>query len=314
MIPATAYFIWFGPELSWMHALSIRSAVRNGGFANVILYHDRQLSGAGFDSLPQDPRLEFCLIDWNSVADKLPEPLRPVVKLANSLNSPAAKANVLRAMLLAAEGGVYLDTDFITLRSFGSLCRDTAIFFGREIVAFPADVVQGTNLPRKVLALLHTTLRDVFRRLPSGWRAFRSIEKFYPQAANNAILGSERAHPFVLEMLRRMLMADERQVHVRYALGTHLLQRVAKQAWPQDVVSCPPATFYPLGPEISEHWFRTTKALPALDEVLLPDTIGVHWYASVRTKALVSKIGENYIFNRQKSELFSALVARALGQ
>jgi hypothetical protein len=40
-----------------------------------------------------------------------------------------------------------------------------------------------------------------------------------------------------------------------------------------------PHVFYPLPPEISEHWFRIGRSV-RLDAVLLPETRVVHWYAS----------------------------------
>lgn len=313
MIPTTAHFIWFGHELSWAHALSVRTALANGGFHKVVLHHDRPLSGAGFEALPQESRLELRLIDWEALVAQLPSQYKGLVAIADNLGAPAAKANVLRATILAAEGGVYLDTDMITLRSFAPLCREASVFYGTETVAFPSEVVQGRSVPRKALAYAGSAARELFRRWPSGWKGFRWIEPLYPQAANNAVLASEPGHPFVLEMLRRMLAIDESRLRVRYALGTHLLQQVAKETWPSDVIKCPPSRFYPLGPEISEHWFRINKkTAPALHEVLSPDTLAVHWYASVRTKSIVPQINEEYVRAHEHEQLFSALIRRAL--
>jgi hypothetical protein len=45
MIPATAPFIWFGPELPFIFKVGIRSVAIRGGFDRVILHHDDDLSG-----------------------------------------------------------------------------------------------------------------------------------------------------------------------------------------------------------------------------------------------------------------------------
>ena len=95
-------------------------------------------------------------------------------------------------------------------------------------------------------------------------------------------------------------------------MGTHLLQRVLGSADPTWVRVLPPAVFYPLGPEISEHWFRMRERLPDLEQVILPETLVVHWYASVRTEQIVPSIDRAYVERHRREQLFSALAARVL--
>jgi hypothetical protein len=68
----------------------------------------------------------------------------------------------------------------------------------------------------------------------------------------------------------------------------------------------PPRVFYPLGPEISEHWFRKVSSAD-LNDVLWPETLLVHWYASVRTKHILPLIDPAYVRQNAKTQLFSAL-------
>jgi len=138
------------------------------------------------------------------------------------------------------------------------------------------------------------------------------VERFYPAAANNAVFGCTAGHPFVSELTLAMLALDPASRRRRFALGTHLLQRVLGSADPTWVRVLPPAVFYPLGPEISEHWFRMRERLPDLEQVILPETLVVHWYASVRTEQIVPSIDRAYVERHRREQLFSALAARVL--
>src|SRR5690606_29308100 len=90
------------------------------------------------------------------------------------------------------------------------------------------------------------------------------------------------------------------------ALGTHLLQDTLAQGREPDLAVLPPRVFYPLGPEISEHWFRIRQR-PRLEKVLGADALIVHWYASVRTKQIVPRIDAAYVREHADRQLFSAL-------
>ena len=75
----------------------------------------------------------------------------------------------------------------------------------------------------------------------------------------------------------------------------------------------PPEVFYPLGPELSEHWFRlNTRA--SLDEVLTSATRVVHWYASVRTRDRAPRVSPEWVTRHARDQLLSALLERALGE
>jgi hypothetical protein len=161
-------------------------------------------------------------------------------------------------------------------------------------------------------ALARMAVRDVLRRLPNGYRAFRRVEDWYPKAVNNAVLGAEPGHPLVRELIARAVRLPAERRRVRYALGTHLLQEVVADYHGDDLGVLPPAAFFPLGPEISEHWFRARHRVE-LEAALTAETLLVHWYASVRTARYVTKIDEAYVRAHEKRQLFSALAVRALG-
>ena len=65
--------------------------------------------------------------------------------------------------------------------------------------------------------------------------------------------------------------------------------------------------FYPLGPEVSRHWFHVRQRRARLDEVLLPDTRVVHWYGSVKNQLLTDGIDSPYVRSHAARQLFSEL-------
>ncbi len=310
MIPPVAHFLWFGPELPWVYALALRSAAARGGFERVVLHHEDDLGRSpGFVDLAGRPSVETRRLDPERVAASAPRG-GALVDLLRRLRAPAARANLVRAALLAAEGGVYLDLDTVTVASLAPLRAEASFFCGLERLVFPGELKRSRSPARWSAALARTALRDLCRRAPEGWRHFRRIEPFYPRAANNAVLGAEPGHPLLAELLERMAAMPPALQTVRFALGTHLLQAVVQgaegTAAARGLRVYEPPVFYPLGPEISEHWFRFTPR-PRPDEALLPETRVVHWYASVRTRGVVERIDPAYVRANAHRQLFSAL-------
>lgn len=296
MIPATAHFIWFGPSFPWLHVAALQSAATHGGFDRVIFHHTDDLVASPYwAELQASPKIVLNRFVPDDIFHRLGPRGVGLKQLFDRLSAPAARANMVRAALLYSEGGVYLDTDTITTRSLTPLRNEHRVFFGEEHVVLPAHIAQSINPLLRINALAKDGLRDVCRRLPKGWRHFRRIASSYALAANNAIFASEPGHPFVGELLDRMVTMPAKRQLVRYALGTHLLQEVANDLRGSDgVYVATPDVFFPLGPEICQHWFKTGTA-ECLDELVQPTTRVVHWYASVRTKKLVPKINPMFV-------------------
>ena len=308
MIPATGHFIWFGQSLPFVYMAGIRSAALNGGFERIILHCEPHLIGSqNWSYLVRTPNLHireiesnpFSGLDWSD----------SLLEVYSRLESPAAKANMLRVAFLVKEGGVYLDTDTITVRSLNDLRDRFSFFCGLERICFPGgqDAPSGVRGWTRSIGLLG--LRDVFRRPPRGWRGFRMVENLYPLAANNAILGGAPGDETLVALLEGMVTMPEREQKVRFALGTHLLQRVVEAHGRNAGVGLlPPEFFFPIGPEVSQHWFSKSGSLP-LGEMLHPETRVVHWYASVRTKSVVPLLVPEYILDHQTRVPLCALLA-----
>lgn len=306
VIPPVAHFIWYGSRFDWVSALAIRSACARGDFERVVLHHDSDLTRTPhWAALLDLPQFEARALVPDALFERAPVDTEGLLRLHDGLTAPNARANVVRAAILSREGGVYLDLDTVTVRSIAPLL-DCGVFCGHERIIFPAALFRARSPILLARAGLFAAWRGACRMLPGGWRAFRRVEHWYPLAVNNAVLGAAPDHPFMKGLLTAMLEVPESRKRVPYALGTHLLQdRVAAYAG-HDLVVHPAEVFYPLGPEISQHWFRKS-APPPLDDVLHPETRVVHWYASVRTKRLVPKIDPEYVRRNADRQLFSAL-------
>jgi hypothetical protein len=271
MIPPLAHFVWLTPDFPWLNLLAVQSAALRGGFERVVLHLRHELD--------RERSAELCRL--GNVELRQLDPLRclpegPLRARYFELVSPAAQSNLLRAALLEREGGVYLDMDTVTIRDLSELRRGRRLFCGLEHVAFPAG---GSQLR----GLLLSSLREGLRRAPNGWRHFRRLEHLFPRAANNAVLGATPGHPLLRELLRRMATMPSPLARRRYALGTHLLQRVLADSPAEQGCLCDPSVFYPLGPRISLHWFSPCHR-PDVHAVISPETRVVHWYASLHTR------------------------------
>ncbi|HLV67075.1 MAG TPA: glycosyltransferase [Polyangiaceae bacterium] len=311
MIPPVAHFIWIGRSLPWLYWLSIASAARHGGFDEVVLHHTDDLSDdRWFRELAAVPRVTTQRL----VPEAALEPAggAALVDVYRALEQPAARSNVLRVALLVASGGVYLDTDTVTLASLVDLgAGEVSAFCGSERIAFPGALRQTRRPGPWAAAYARTAVRDVLRRSRRAVRWFRRVEHLYPLGANNAVLGAEPGAPFFRELVERMIAQPPSERTRRYALGTRLLQAALATNRHRGVVVFPPEYFYPLGPEISEHWFRPNTAA-TLDEVLSPQTRLVHWYASVRTRRWVERVDPAWLATRGERPLIASLARRAL--
>jgi len=286
----------------------MKSASQLGRLQEVVLHHDHDLRGTPWWSEALAiPGFRSRLIEPDVLLAEVDDVGQELVAIYRQLEQPAAKANMMRAAILWSEGGVYLDLDTLTLRSFDALRAEGDFFCGEEPIAYPARVLHSRNPLRWGSALAKDGLRDLMRRLPDGWRTFRQLEGLYPKAVNNAVVGCPAGHPFAKRLLTAMTEVPVGRRRVRYELGTTLLQTQVAGWRAEGLRVYPPEYFFPLGPEISEHWFRTTSK-PRTREAVSEHTLVVHWYASVRTKDIVPKIDPEWIGRRAEVELFSALV------
>ncbi|HVZ35433.1 MAG TPA: hypothetical protein VG963_23560, partial [Polyangiaceae bacterium] len=104
----------------------------------------------------------------------------------------------------------------------------------------------------------------------------------YPRAVNGAVLGACAGHPLLAQLLNQTAEVPEAEWPLAHRLGTHVLQRAVAAYEGVDLMILPPEVFYPLGPEVSRHYFRR-RARPDLcaQRILRPETSALHWYSSL---------------------------------
>jgi hypothetical protein len=284
-IPSLAHFVWLGSRLPWVHALSPLTAAARGGFDRVILWHtDDPGDDPSFAVLQRGGTVELRRLDPLALAEATGGP--QLAELYHHVTRPAARADILRVALLHEHGGVYLDMDTVTVGPLAPLGLGGGAYVGAERIVFPPRVTASRRPDVLAGALLRHGARELMRRLPDGWRWFRRLERFYALALNNAVFASEPRHPFVAELLSRLGRLAPSAKRGAYALGPHLLEATAFDFRARGLQILPPALFFPLGPEIAEHWVRPSRGALAA-ALLLPETRVVHWYASTRARRFV---------------------------
>ncbi|MDE1895814.1 MAG: glycosyl transferase [Rhodospirillales bacterium] len=313
-IPRKLHFCWIGPNLAWAHGFALLSAVTQSGMDEVILHHT--------DDLADGPVLRALAAAGVTFSRLSPEALlapvqaalgvgEALTRLYTRLASPVQRADVLRAAILYTQGGVYMDVDTITIAPLTPLLA-VGQFIGAERIVWPhwARASRSPLVWAKHLGL--DGLRKMLRLAPGGWRVFRAVEGWYVPAVNNAVMGGEAGAPLFAAALLATAALPEGETPGPYALGPDLYQALLATPQPGLVVY-EPACFYPLGPEISEHWFRLCRNAPAgLAHLLSPQTRVAHWYGSVRTKPHVAVITPAFIRAHRETQLYSALVSAAL--
>ena len=314
-IPARAHFCWIGTRLPWACAFAVLSAAKHGELSEIVLHHTDVLDeDAALAALKQTPRVRLSRVDPIAYLVQAEQKLDAPDGLAviyRRLTNPAARIDLLRAAILYLEGGLYLDMDTVTTRSLLPLLN-TRQFVGCEFIIWPHFARTSRSPALWARSLTLDLIRKTMRRLPQGWKLFRWVEKFCYRGINNAVMGAEALSPLFEDYLRAMLaLPPERQIQP-YALGPDLLQELVGRYGRDDLTIQEPHVFYPLPPEISEHWFRIGRNV-RLDQVLWPETRIVHWYASVRTKSWVALIDPDFVRNHRESQLYSALACKYIG-
>lgn len=291
--------------------MAIRSAATHGGFDTVRLHSSDPLDQLPHvRSLHDLPNFELVPLDDRALCEETVGP--QLVDVLGALASPVARSNLARAALVYRDGGVYLDMDTLTIRSFDGLRSGAPGFLGEEDIVFPGKVVASWDPRVQAKAYFKTAVRDVFRRLPRGYRYFPHIAGHYHRAVNQAIIAGVPGHAFWAEYLTAMTFLPRSRWNRPHALGTHLVQSVYERYAGDDLHAFPPPVFYPLPPEISAHWFRLYREGVDPMEVLDPSTRSVHWYASVRAKKVIASTGETELRRLASQQLFAALATRVL--
>jgi len=315
-IPDRVHFCWIGASLPWAYVFAVLSAAERSELGEIVLHHTDPLeAGPKLRALERCPRVQVsrldpldCLIRAGRASGAGEE----LATLYREIERPAVKADLLRVALLYLYGGVYLDLDTVTTASLRPLLESPQ-FVGCERVVWPHFVRSSRSPALWCRALALDVLRKGMRRAPGGWALFRRVESLYFCGINNAVMGAEANSRLCALYLRAMVALPAHRRLQLYALGPDLLQEVVDRFAADDLTIALPHVFYPLGPEISEHWFRMSRRV-RLEAVLSRETRVVHWYASVRTRSKVAEIDPAYVRKHRERQLYSALVCACISR
>ncbi len=313
-IPSRVHFCWIGPRIPWAYVFAVLSAAARGELSEVILHHTDALEDCDeTTALSTAPGVTLhridavaCLAEAGSelgIGDQL-------VLLYGRIASPVMRSDILRAAILFLQGGIYLDMDTVTVASLRPLMEATQ-FVGCEYIVWPHAVRRSRSPVIWAYSLILDVMRKAMRRMAGGWRYFRRVENLYYRSVNNAVMGSVPGAPLFARYLRAMVAVPPDRLAEPYALGPDLLQELLARETCENLVIHGPQVFYPLSPEISEHWFRTGNVL-RLNAIVTAETRVVHWYASVRTKSRVAAVTPGYVIEHRHCQLYSALVCASI--
>ncbi len=312
-IPPEVHFCWIGTALPWAYVFAVLSAAGRSGMPITLHHVDALEDGAELRALRNAPGVTLSPIEPRAFLDEVGAMLGVGSRLRvlyDEIAETVTRTDLLRAAILYRHGGVYLDLDTVTVASLLPLLDHTH-FVGSEFVVWPRPVRTSRSGTVWARHLALDLVRKVLRWSPQGWRMFRRIETFYARVVNNAVMGAEPNGSLFSDYLLAMLAVTPAQRTRRYALGPHLLQEVVDRYRRDDLAVQEPRVFYPLAPEISEHWFRERRRL-TLDAVLPAETRVVHWYASIRGTRRVMQITPGYVRARRETQFYSMLVDRCL--
>lgn len=312
-LPSTAHLVWTGSTLAPVAWLTAVATLERAELERVVLHtetpelHDdvlvRDLARRGVEVRPLDlpALLRAVEVDGLDVARLL--------ALVADLQQPAARANLVRLALLEREGGIYLDTDAPPLRSLRPLLALPG-FAGLEHVALPVRTLDSRSPLPWLRAGALMAVRELCARGDAGERAFGRVERFFDPSVNNAVLGAAPGNPTIARVLLAAAALPDDVARKRYRLGTKLLESVTQNRDSAAMTMLPPAAFYPYGPEMSWHLFRS-RALPADFDLArqLPQTFAVHLYDSVLRRRTGQSLDGRWLRAHRDDTMVGRLVA-----
>jgi hypothetical protein len=317
-VPNQSCFVWDDNFFPYAAYLSIKSAARNGGFDRIYLLKTPDLDGVPtYERLRQEvPALEPVNIDlrgWLEEAGlSYADELVTAHGFLKERRYHSAVSDLLRALWLYLRGGVYLDTDTLTIKPFTSLLGQAG-FLAQEHILVSSRVFKRNSRWRYVRTAPLTMFRSLCSRISIGVSLFRVLEGLYVKAEHNAVMGFAPGHPFVHALLGR-IAEKYPQRPTRYPLlGPDAIQDLTEEKTYPDLRIYPPAYFSPLGPTMTYQYFhlRSRNAISKLRTTALrPETTAVHW-SNNSTIAAVTPQSDEDVRRLAGHQLFSRLALEA---
>ena len=152
-------------------------------------------------------------------------------------------------------------------------------------------------------------VRELCAHGDAGERAFGMVQGWFDRAVNNAVLGAAAGNATIAQVLLAAAALPDDVARKRYRLGTKLLETVTGNVDSSAMTMLPTAAFYPYGPEMSWHLFRSR---PVDERVALaarlPNTFAVHLYDSVLRRRTGQSLDGRWLQAHRATTLVGQLV------
>ncbi len=305
MIPLRFHLIWIGRHFPFVNRLAVEAILQTHPGAEIVVHHqDGPVGNADWEALRR--KVEFKPIDLDGWLKDLPDTLKSIGESLGRVSAayPAGRSNILRYLILYREGGIYLDFDTLTLKSFTPLLKHHAFIGEEEVFRCDDDRVAGKytwDFP--LMAVLFGISYGVsyanvqwLGNLGALNSANRLLMRLWSaRKLNNAVLGCEAGNEFFAKALQ---LIPETDAGMRFALGPMLMNKVYES---QEFTSGDSITrldkdvFYSIPPSQTFRFFYGRPS--AISE----NALAVHWCASnhkalapTLTREVLEKSGSLY--------------------
>jgi hypothetical protein len=312
-IPNQFVFVWDDVFFPYPAYLAVKSVAVQCEPDRIILLKTPRLDGVeNFERLRRevaclDP-LNIDLQGWLEDA-RLPcvNELLEANRFLKARGYHGSVSDLLRSLVLYREGGIYLDTDTLTLRDLAPL-RARGGFVAEEHILVSSEVYRRDSPWRYLRTAPLTAARYLCSRLPFGVRCFQAIAPLFVRALHNAVMGFRKGHPLPWDILIRIAQNYPRRPERYPLLGPDAVQDLVEENRYPDVTIYPPRYFSPLGPTMTFQYFHRwgRRHIDAMcRRVLHPDTCVVHWSnnatiarAIPRSDADLQRLAGEQLFSR----------------
>ena len=317
-IPNHFHFVWDDNFFPYAAYLAIRSVAVHCKPERIFLYKTPDLDGV--PNFERTRREVACLQPVNiELAAWLEQAALPCTqqlleahRFLQKRNFYGSVSDLLRAINLYLRGGIYLDTDTLTLRDMEPL-REHGGFLAEEHILVSSKVWKRNSRWRYFRTAPLTLVRDLCSRFSHGVRLFQVIAPLYLRVVHNAIMGFRPGHPLMRDSLLRIAERYPDRTKRYSLLGPDTLQDLIAEHRYEDLVVLPPRCFSPLGPTMTFQYFypHAKRMLPRLHRwIVKPDTYAIHWSSNATIAKSVPQCDQDIrdAFDRQ---LFARLATLA---
>lgn len=284
-IPNHFIFVWDDSFFPYTAYLALKSVAMRARPEAIHLLRAPHLDGVeNFERLRREvPCLVPVVIDLPGWLEEAKLPCAKQLLAANQFLEQhkfhGSVSDLLRTLYLYLRGGIYLDTDTITLRPFAPLLARGG-FVAEEHILVDSKIYRRNSKWRYLRTGPLTLARDLCSRFSLGVPMFQWLAPLYTRALHNATMGFRPGHALPWDILLEMAERYPDRLKRYPLLGPDTLQDLVAKKGYDDVAILPPRCFSPLGPTMTYQYFHrySEKVLAKLERRLIgEDTYAVHW-------------------------------------